>query len=29
MLARGFCWDNAVVEIFFSTLNHELDLDDD
>jgi putative transposase len=29
MSARGCCWDNAVVESFFSTLKHELDLDDD
>ncbi len=27
--ARGCCWDNAVVESFFSTLKLELDLDDD
>jgi putative transposase len=27
--ATGCCWDNAVVESFFSTLKHELDLDDD
>ncbi len=27
--AKGCCWDNAVVESFFSTLKHELDLDDD
>jgi transposase InsO family protein len=29
MSARGCCWDNAVLESFFSTLKHELDLDDD
>ena len=29
MPAKGWCWDNVVVESFFSTLNHELDLDDD
>jgi len=29
MSANGCCWDNAVVESFFSTLKHELDLDDD
>ena len=29
MSAKGCCWDNAVVESFFSTLKHELDLDDD
>ncbi|MFM7551130.1 MAG: integrase core domain-containing protein [Cyanobacteriota bacterium] len=29
MSARGCCWDNAVVESFFSTLKLELDLDDD
>jgi putative transposase len=28
MSAKGCCWDNAVVERFFSTLNLELDLDD-
>jgi len=28
MSAKGCCWDNAVVEIFFSTLMMELDLDD-
>lgn len=27
MSARGCCWDNAVVESFFSTLKLELDLD--
>ena len=27
MSAKGCCWDNAVVESFFSTLKHELDLD--
>jgi transposase InsO family protein len=29
MSAKGCCWDNAVVESFFSTLKHELELDDD
>ncbi len=29
MPLKGCCWDNAVVESFFSTLKHELDLDDD
>ena len=29
MSANGCCWDNAVVESFFSTLKHELGLDDD
>jgi transposase InsO family protein len=29
MSAKGCCWDNAVVESFFSTLKFELDLDDD
>ena len=29
MSAKGCCWDNAVAESFFSTLKHELDLDDD
>ncbi|MBM5819208.1 MAG: IS3 family transposase [Cyanobacteria bacterium K_DeepCast_150m_m2_101] len=28
MSAKGCCWDNAVVESFFSTLKHELELDD-
>lgn len=28
MSAKGCCWDNAVVESFFSTLKQELDLDD-
>jgi transposase InsO family protein len=28
MSAKGCCWDNAVVESFFSTLKLELDLDD-
>jgi transposase InsO family protein len=28
MSARGCCWDNAVVESFFSTLKLELNLDD-
>jgi putative transposase len=28
MLAKGCCWYNSVVESFFSTLKHELDLDD-
>ncbi len=27
--AKCCCWDNAVVESFFSTLKHELGLDDD
>jgi putative transposase len=29
MSAKSCCWDNAVVERFFSTLKHELGLDDD
>ncbi len=29
MSAKSCCWDNAVVESFFSTLKQELDLDDD
>ena len=29
MSAIGYCWDNAAVESFFSTLKHELELDDD
>jgi transposase InsO family protein len=29
MSTKGCCWDNAVVESFFSTLKHELALDDD
>ncbi len=29
MSAKGCCWDNAVVESQFSTLKHELGLDDD
>ena len=29
MSAKGCCWDDAVAESFFSTLKHELDLDDD
>ena len=29
MSAKGCCWDNAVVESLFSTLKHELGLDDD
>ena len=29
MSAKGCCWDNAVVESFFSTLKHEMSLDDD
>jgi len=29
MSAKCCCWDNAVVESFFSTLKHELGLDDD
>ena len=28
MSAKGCCWDNAVVESFFSTVKLELDLDD-
>jgi putative transposase len=28
MSAKGCCWDNAVVESFFSTLKYELDFDD-
>ena len=28
MSAKGCCWDNAVVESFFSTMKLELDLDD-
>jgi putative transposase len=28
MSAKGCCWDNAVVESFFSTLKLELSLDD-
>jgi transposase InsO family protein len=28
MSAKGCCWDNAVVESLFSTLKHELGLDD-
>jgi putative transposase len=28
MSNKGCCWDNAVVESFFSTLKLELDLDD-
>jgi putative transposase len=28
MSAKGCCWDNAVVESFFSTLKLELNLDD-
>ncbi len=28
MSAKDCCWDNTVVEIFLSTLKHELDLDD-
>jgi transposase InsO family protein len=28
MSGKGCCWDNAVVESFFSTLKHELGLDD-
>ena len=27
-MGHGCCWDNAVVESFFSTLKLELDLDD-
>ena len=29
LAAKGCCWDNAVVESFFTTLKHELALDDD
>ena len=29
MSAKGCCWDNAVVESFFSTIKHEQGLDDD
>lgn len=29
MSTKGCCWDNAVVESLFSTLTHELRLDDD
>ena len=29
MSAKGCCWDNAVLESFFSTLKHEMSLDDD
>ena len=29
MSAKGCCWDNAVMESLFSTLKHELGLDDD
>jgi transposase InsO family protein len=29
MSAKGCCWDNAVVESFFSTLKFELELDND
>jgi transposase InsO family protein len=29
MSAKGCCWDNAVVESFFSTLKHEPGLDDE
>jgi len=29
MSAKGWCWDNAVVESLFSTLKLELNLDDD
>ena len=29
MSAKGCCWDNAVVESFFSTLKRELNLDGD
>jgi putative transposase len=28
MSAKGCCWDKAVVESFFSTLKHDLELDD-
>ncbi|WP_254940455.1 IS3 family transposase [Cyanobium sp. Morenito 9A2] len=29
MSAKGCCWDNAVVESFYSTFKDELDLDED
>jgi putative transposase len=29
MSAKGCCWDNAVMESLFSTLKHELGLEDD
>jgi len=29
MSAKGCCWENAVAGSFFSTLKHELKLDDD
>lgn len=29
MSAKSCCWDNAVMKSFFSTLKHELELDDD
>ncbi len=29
MSAKGYCWDKTVVESFFSTLKHELGLDDE
>ncbi|MCP9849051.1 DDE-type integrase/transposase/recombinase [Cyanobium sp. Morenito 9A2] len=29
MSTKGCCWDNAEVESYFSTLKHELNLDDD
>ena len=29
MSSKGCCWNNAVVENFFSTLKHQLDLDVD
>ncbi len=29
MSTKGCYWDNTVMESFFSTLKHELDLDDD
>ena len=29
MTAKGCCWDNAVVESFFSTFKHKLGLDED
>ena len=29
MSEKGCCWDNAVVESFFSTLKHELELDNE
>ena len=29
MSAEGCCWDNPVVESFYSTLEHNLEHDDD